>query len=172
MSKKSKTPDLPMKWYFALIYFFIPLDLLSDVIHIIRAVVRLFTGNIQGFFMAGNTPLPITPPFIIELAYNEVISLACMVLLLIAWIHLLKRKSNGPKLFLIQLLIALADIPATILHYLLIKPYVQANALAGTGDLVYYIGLGIVLVGVNGTLLLLFFLNRLYFKKRTYYFYR
>lgn len=164
---KNKTPDLPMKWFFALIYFFIPFDLLRGASQIIRDVQRLFSGEILS---VRNTPLPATPPFIFRLVYGEVVSVGCMVLLIIAWISLLKRKSSGPKLFLIQILVSLADIPAIVLHYVLIKPYIQLPMSAESLDKSYYILIGIAAAVVLGARLLFFFLNRLYFKKRTVYF--
>ena len=163
----NKTPDLHMKWFFALIYFFIPFDLLRGTGQIMSDVQRLFSGNILS---VRGTPLPATPPFIILQICGEVVTIACMALLIIAWINLLKRKSSGPKLFLIQILVALVDIPATVFHYILIKPYIKLSGSAESLDNYYYVLLGIVAAVILGARLLFYFLNRVYFKKRSYYF--
>lgn len=164
--KKKKVPQLSMKWYYALIYTLLPLFLLFSAYQILRDIFRLCTGNTQSFFTAGRTPLPVTPPLVTLMVFQEIIVAVTFVIGLLAWFQLIKKKKRGVSLYLICCILAVVNGVCFPLKLLMVRSQIFSFE-----NTVFF---GIVLV-ISAVLLIggeiaFFILNRIYFQKRESFF--
>ena len=171
MSKKENTPVsvYPMKWYFALIFALLPISALSLVFSILSKLTALLQGDYLGAINANLSKIIQPSAFQIILSLlSELSTLAASVLLIPAWIFLIKKRKTGVKLYLLSCLIPVITMPVTITNMFL----TSKDLMEGYQEMIDgYLPVIIVFMALIVAAFVLFYiLNRKYFKKRDSYF--